>query len=83
MTERINARIDGELAAKVEYLKRATRRTTTEVVRDSIEAYHRQVIAGLGPVALLADFIASGEAAADLSSSYKEELTKALTRKHR
>jgi hypothetical protein len=81
MTERINARIDAELARKIESLKELTSKSTTEIVKDAIEAYHRQLVADRGAAQLLDGFIASGEGPSDLSSNYKAELTLALGRK--
>jgi hypothetical protein len=83
MTVRINARIDGELARKVEFLEKVMDKSTTQVVRDSIEAYYQKVAAEVGAVTLLSDFIACAEGPPALSSTYKAELSRSLERKHR
>lgn len=74
MTTRINARLDAELASKLEELRRLTGLSTTEVLRASIEAHHRAVKARQPPAALLADLVGSGDADPDLSTTYKAAL---------
>lgn len=83
MTARLNARIDAALARKVKYLCERTRKTTTEVLKASIEAYFEQVSRAGGAAELLADFVASGAGEASLSSDYKAHLTRSLSRKVR
>jgi predicted transcriptional regulator len=82
---RINARLDDEHTRKVEYLRAATGRTLTEVVKDAIDHYHAEVAAGSGRAsAVLArtGFIGCGEADADLSADYKRRLSDSLDAKH-
>jgi hypothetical protein len=81
MTGRLNARIDAALARKVAYLRARTRKTTTEVVKASIEAYYERVRSSEGPGALLADFVGSASGEAVLSTRYKRLLTSSLGRK--
>jgi hypothetical protein len=49
------------------------------VVKDSINAYHRQVVADMGVARLLEDFIGSAEGPRNLSTDYKTQLTEAAT----
>ncbi len=79
MTERLNARIDGELARKVKYLRERTGRSTTEIVKASIEAYYQALSAE--PEQLLSDFIACGRGPKDLSATYKSSLAASLEKK--
>ncbi|HKY34773.1 MAG TPA: ribbon-helix-helix protein, CopG family [Polyangiaceae bacterium] len=81
MTARLNARIDASLARKVAYLRARTRKSTTEVVKASIEAYYEKLRASEGAVGLLADFVGSGSADSGLSTRYKQLLSSSLGRK--
>lgn len=83
MSGRLNARIDDELARKVKYLRRRTQMSTTEVVKASIEAYYRQLSDEASAVALLSSFIGSATGDSNLSTDYKAELTRSLSRKAR
>ena len=83
MTNRLSVRIDAELARKVKYLRERTRKTTTEVVAASIDAYFRQASQGARPAELLRDFVASGSGGPDLSSKYKTKLGRSLSKKTR
>jgi hypothetical protein len=81
MTARLNARIDAALARKVAYLRARTRKSTTEVVKASIEAYYEKLRASEGAAGLLADFVGSASADPTLSTRYKQLLTSSLGRK--
>ncbi len=81
MTERLNARIDPELSAKVKYLRRRTGQSTTQILKASIEAYYRQLTEQEKPATLLADFIGCAAGSPDLSESYKAELKQTLGKK--
>jgi predicted DNA-binding protein len=83
MSVRLNARIDDELARKVKYLRKRTQKSTTEVVKASIEAYYRQVSVGTSAAELLSTFVGSATGDANLSTDYKAELSRSLTRKAR
>jgi hypothetical protein len=71
------------LARKVKYLREQTRKTTTEVVAASIDAYFQQASRGKHPAALLRDFVGSAEGDPDLSSDYKAKLGRSLSKKTR
>lgn len=83
MTARVNARIDHELAKKLDELRRATGKTTTEIVAVSIEAYYHAMTSSSDAAGLLADFIGSGDAPEGLSEDYKSALGDSLRRKVR
>jgi len=83
MTWRINARLDADLARKVEALRKRTGKSTTEIVKASLESYYVSVTREANPAALLADLTGCAEGPRDLSESYKSELTSSLSRKHR
>jgi predicted transcriptional regulator len=83
MTARINARLSADLARKVEALRKRTGQSSTEIVKASLESYYAAVTREENPAALLADLIGCANGPADLSLSYKQELTKSLLRKRR
>lgn len=83
MTGRLNARIDADLARKVRYLRARTRKTTTEVVKASIDAYFEQVNRKGSAADLLSEFVASATGDANLASDYKSHLTRSLSHKVR
>jgi hypothetical protein len=80
MTSRLNARIDAALAKKVAAIRRATRQTTTEVVRTALERYYETIENDASPYETLVEsgFVGCAEAPDDLSVTYKTELTRAL-----
>ena len=82
---RLNARLEPELERKLAYLCRRTGLATSAVVRASIERYYDAIRAsGADARSILeaSGFVASGEAQADLSVRYKEDLVGSLARKH-
>lgn len=81
MTARLSVRLDAELARKLKYLRERTRKTTTEIVAASIDAYFQQAQKGARPAELLRDFVASGRADPNLSSEYKAKLRRSLSKK--
>jgi hypothetical protein len=81
MTARLNARIDAALARKVAYLRARTQKSTTEVVKASIDAYYDKLRGSEGAAGLLADFVGSASGEPTLSSRYKRLLASSLARK--
>ena len=84
MGERLNARIDDELARKLATLRRVLGVSTTEIVRRSIEHYYRVAISsGKSAAEILgaSGFIGGDSGPSDLSLNYKEELSRALAKK--
>jgi hypothetical protein len=85
MTMRLNARIDDQLAEKIERLRRRTNMSITDIVRASIELYYERFHDrdGGGAQRALEDagFIGCAEADPDLSSTYKERLRESLATK--
>ena len=84
MSGRLNARLDPELAAKLRALSIATGRSTSDVVREAIELYHRRIVVE-GDRAKRAfestGFIGIASGDESLSSNYKRELTRSLEQK--
>jgi Ribbon-helix-helix protein, copG family len=78
MSVRINARLEGELARKLEQLRATTGKSTTEIVRASLETYFERMAGPRGPKALLSDFVGCCAANETLSEDYKSELTRSL-----
>ena len=82
---RINARLDENLAYKLDYLTHAEGMSVSNVVKESISRYYEEVRA---PQAVaqeilgLNGFIGCAENDADLSTNYKHTLTETLQAKH-
>jgi len=81
---RINARLDKPLARKVSLVCKRTHRSVSQLVKESLTRFcDEQLREGGEPLALLkaAGFVGCVDGPADLSSSYKKELTGSLGRK--
>ena len=88
MTEsvRLNARLDEALAKKVEYLKRKTSGSTTDVLRRAIEHYYDSARKSSVQAAKILEetgFVACASGPSDLSTRYKDELKELLAKKSR
>lgn len=82
---RINARLDKESARKFEYLIENTENTASMVVKDAIATYYGKVVAEQEEAASVVErcgFVGCAEGNADLSSNYKEELSKSWSSKY-
>ena len=82
---RINARLASAQVRELEWLKRTTHASTTEVIKAAIRVYYRELNKGqTEPGRLLreAGFVGCGEAEADLSQNYKDALGQDLATKH-
>jgi hypothetical protein len=83
-TNRINARLDDELAQKVRLVRKRTRRSVSQIVKESLVRYCDEELGQSGePLAILknAGFIGCADGPADLSTSYKAEVAQSLRRK--
>jgi hypothetical protein len=81
---RINARLDDALAQKVALVRKRTRRSVSQIVKESLVRYCDEELGRGGePLAILknAGFIGCADGPADLSTSYKTELAQSLRRK--
>jgi len=85
VTSRINARLDDDLARKVEELRKLTGKSASAIIKAALEAYYEAARASgdLQPKRALeqAGFIGCAEGEADLSTRYKELLTKTMSAK--
>jgi hypothetical protein len=84
MTNRINARLAPELAAKVEEIRRQTGMTITEIVEAALVAWTEQAAAsGSRPARAFAaaGFIGSGSGPRDLARNAKRALGQSLKSK--
>jgi len=80
--ERINARVGEELARKLDYLAERTQQSTSDVLRESIAAYYRQLEeAPTHPADALRELVGCADGPRDLSTKYKDELERSLTEK--
>lgn len=78
MARRINARIDDELARKLEELGELTGQSASAILKAALDAYYARVRAtpGHAKQALLATgFVGCAAAEPDLSVSYKDKLS--------
>jgi len=80
---RINARLDGELAQRLLLVRERTRQSTSDVLKASLRAYLDRVESQASPADLLANFVGSSDGPTDLSTSYKTELTRSISKKLR
>jgi predicted DNA-binding protein len=78
MSTRINARLERDHSRKLAYLQARTGKTTTEIVRASLDLYFEHMAASTNARALLEDFVGSGRASPDLSTDYKAALGELL-----
>jgi hypothetical protein len=84
MTNRINARLDPELAAKVEEIRRQTGMTITEIVEAALVAWTTQGLAsrsGPSRAFAAAGFIGSGSGPRHLARDAKRVLRQTLRNK--
>jgi predicted DNA-binding protein len=84
MGHRINARLDEELARKVEELSKLTGKNASAVIKAALEAYYERMRSGdLSARAALerAGFIGCSRGEADLSTGYKASLSRSLGKK--
>ncbi|MGB1110352.1 MAG: ribbon-helix-helix domain-containing protein [Gammaproteobacteria bacterium] len=82
---RINARLDDERAAKIEFLRRMRGTNTSEVLKAAIDAFYEKFRSEElnGNQRLLnSGFVGMAAGDPDLSTNYKSELSKALEAKH-
>ncbi len=83
MTNRINARITPELAEKVEFLRKRTGCSVTEVLSTSIERYFEQLTQAEPPESLFEGFIGCAHGPSNLSTDYKQLLAESIRKKAR
>lgn len=84
MTTRINARLDADLAAAVEHVRRQTGMSLTQIVEAALRAWTTQeALSRPSPERAFeaAGFIGSGKGPVDLARNAKAELTRSLKRK--
>lgn len=82
---KISARLDAERSRKLDVLVRTTRQGVSEVIKMALDLYYDHSRAGrrpAGEILRATGFVASAEAAPDLSENYKDELTRSLADKH-
>ena len=85
MSSRLNARVDAELARKVEELSRATGKSASAIIKAALEAYieNARVSGKVHPRLALerAGLIGCAEGEADLSQTYKQSLVESVSEK--
>jgi hypothetical protein len=81
---RINARLDDVLAQRVNLVRKRTKRSTSQIVKESLIRYCDQELGQSGkPLSILksAGFIGCAEDLENLSSDYKNAFSRSLRRK--
>jgi hypothetical protein len=82
---RLNARLAPDLAAKLELLKRRTKKNVTEIVHESIELYYRQTSEGgatsSGEAFESSGFVGCADGEENLAADYKRLLADLIERK--
>jgi hypothetical protein len=84
VAHRINARIDDELATKLQALSRRTGKSTSAIIKAALDAYYERLQAsGTSPKRVLeaSGFLGCAEGDRDLSADYKNELTRSWGKK--
>jgi predicted DNA-binding protein len=85
MASRINARIDDELAARLDALSKRAGKSTSAIIKAALDAYYEQqtqASAKSSKRALqAAGFIGCAEGDRDLSTVYKDALTRGWSKK--
>jgi predicted transcriptional regulator len=84
MAQRINARIDDELAEKLEQLSKLTGKSTSAIVKLALDAYYDRIHmeSAYPRQALLASgFVGCADGDPGLSTDYKDELKRSWSRK--
>jgi len=81
MSVRINARLEGEVARKLDSLRQRSGRSTTAIIHAAIESYFEQVAGAARAQALLENFVGCASAEAELSEQHKSQLSESLTSK--
>jgi len=81
---RINARLDKESEEKIESIKRATNKSVTDIIKESVDLYFTQLNlnAKKKNMELFKSLSGIGEGPDDLSENYKKYLTQDLNKKH-
>lgn len=82
---RLNARLDRDLARKLDEIKLRSGMSTTEVLRAALERYYESENAPLTPADVLeeAGFVGCIAGPRDLSTTYKTKLARSLRSKTR
>ncbi len=82
--QRLNARLDRDLARKLDAIRRRSGMTTTEVLRAALERYYEADNEPLTPMDVLEDagFVGCIAGTRNLSTTYKAQLTRSLRKKH-
>jgi hypothetical protein len=81
---RINARLDDELARKVELVRKRTNRTVSQIVQESLVRYCEQELAnGNDSASILkaTGLVGCADGPSDLSANYKTDLVHSWRRK--
>ena len=80
---RINARLNDESQAQIDYLTQTTGQSVSNVVREALARYHRDVRASQGGLRHFAKLIGQGDSGrTDLATDYKQLILESTAAKH-
>lgn len=80
---RVNARLDEESQAQIDYIVAHTGQSVSHVVRESVARYYRELKAERPGLVHFAKVIGKGDSGrSDVASNYKQHLTEILEDKH-
>ena len=82
---KINAQLDNDHSGKLAWLSQATGMGMTEVIKEAIDLYYKQqhqAKSGAKEILENSGFIGCGEAGANLSENYKQQLNESWNNKH-
>ncbi len=80
---RINARFDEEAERQIHYLTETTGRSVSDIVREAVAHYYREVRGERGGLRHFAAMIGKGDSGrSDLASNYKKYVYEAIEAKH-
>ena len=81
---RINARLDESSEEKIEKIKRVTKKSTTDIIKESVDLYYKKLSLDVkeNNRKLLKSLSGIADGPKDLSENYKKYLTKGLSEKY-
>ena len=81
---RINARLDEISQRKIDQIKRVTKKSTTNIIKESVDLYYKSLClyAKANNSKILDSLAGIADGEADLSENYKQYLTKDLNKKY-
>lgn len=83
-TDRLNVRVDPQLADKIQQIHRRTGANTAQILRTAVELYYGSLASKLQSAAQILEstgYVGCATGDEDLSATYKAQLSRSLSRK--